>query len=96
MLVVITYDVKTSEPDGERRLRYVSKQCVNYCQRVQNSVFECLVEPHQFTELRHTLENIVDPEKDSIRYYFLGKNWKRRVEQFGAKVGYDPEGTIIL
>lgn len=96
MMVLITYDVNTTDTNGERRLRYVSKECLNYGQRVQNSVFECLVEPHQFTELRHRLESIVDSEKDSLRYYFLGKNWKRRVEHFGSRQGYDPEGTLII
>jgi CRISPR-associated protein Cas2 len=96
MMVVITYDVNTSEPRGEWRLRNVSKECLNYGQRVQNSVFECLVDPHQFTELKHKLEKIVNPETDSLRYYLLGKNWKRRVEHYGAKAGYDPEGTMII
>lgn len=96
LMVVIAYDVNTSDPDGAKRLRYVARECLNYGQRVQNSVFECLVEPHQFTELRHRLENIVDSGKDSLRYYFLGKNWKKRVDHFGTQKGYDPEGTIIF
>lgn len=96
MMVLITYDVNTSSADGSRRLRLVAKQCVNYGQRVQNSVFECLVDPAQFTELRHRLEKIVDPEKDSIRYYFLGSNWEKRVEHFGAKKPYNPEGMLMV
>lgn len=96
MMVLVTYDVNTSSPDGSRRLRLVAKQCVNYGQRVQNSVFECLVDPAQFTELRHRLEKIVDPEKDSIRYYFLGSNWEKRVEHFGAKKPYNPEGMLMV
>jgi CRISPR-associated protein Cas2 len=95
MMVVIAYDVNTSNPLGAKRLRQVAKECVDFGQRVQNSVFECLLEPHQFSELKHRLESIVDPKTDSLRYYFLGKNWKKRVEQYGAKQGYDPEGIIL-
>lgn len=95
MMVLITYDVNTTTSAGRKRLRKVAKECVNYGQRVQNSVFECLVDPAQFTELRHKLERIIDEEADSLRYYFLGSNWKRRVEHVGAKVTYDPEGVLI-
>ncbi len=77
-------------------MRKVAKTCVNFGQRVQNSVFECLVDPAQFAELRHKLEKIIDEEKDSLRYYFLGSNWKRRVEHVGAKTTYDPEGVIMV
>jgi CRISPR-associated protein Cas2 len=77
-------------------LRNIAKQCQNYGQRVQNSVFECLVDPAQFTQLRNKLENIMDKEKDSIRYYFFGSNWKNRVEHVGTKKSYDPEDVIIL
>jgi len=94
-MVLITYDVNTTTSAGRKRLRKVAKECVNYGQRVQNSVFECLVDPAQFTELRHKLERIIDEEADSLRYYFLGSNWKRRVEHVGAKVTYDPEGVLI-
>lgn len=96
MLVLITYDVNVTTDAGKRRLRKVAKQCVNHGQRVQNSVFECLVDPTQFAELRHRLESIVEPETDSLRYYFLGTNWKNRVEHFGAKSGYDPEGMLLI
>ncbi len=96
MMVLITYDVSTSSEGGAKRLRHVAKTCQNYGQRVQNSVFECLVEPAQWTQLRNELLKIYDPEKDSLRFYFLGKNWKRRVEHQGAKKGYDVEGVIIL
>lgn len=96
MMVLITYDVNVTTDDGRTRLRKVAKQCVNHGQRVQNSVFECLVEPAQFAELKHRLERIIDPETDSLRYYFLGNNWKRRVEHFGAKSGYDPEGILMV
>ena len=96
MMVLITYDVNTESDGGKRRLRKISKACVNYGQRVQNSVFECLVDPTQFAILRGKLEKLADPEKDSLRYYFLGSNWKNRVEHFGAKETYDPEGTLII
>ena len=95
MMVIITYDVGTAGQNGSNRLRKVAKECTNFGQRVQNSVFECLLDPHQFKELRYRLESIVDPNIDSLRYYFLGSNWKRRVEHFGAKRGYDPEGVLI-
>lgn len=96
MMVLITYDVNVTSITGKSRLRKVAKQCVNHGQRVQNSVFECLLDPTQFTELKYRLEKIIDPEKDSIRYYFLGNNWKNRVEHIGSKSGYDPEGVLML
>ncbi|NLM25078.1 MAG: CRISPR-associated endonuclease Cas2 [Firmicutes bacterium] len=96
MMVLITYDVATDDVEGKRRLRLVAKTCVDYGQRVQNSVFECLVDPVQFAQLRKKLEDIIDPEKDSLRYYFLGSNWKRRVEHVGAKETYDPEGILTI
>ena len=96
MLVLITYDVNVTTDGGKARLRKVARQCVNYGQRVQNSVFECLVDPTQFAELKHKIENIIDKEKDSVRYYFLGNNWKSRVEHVGAKAGYDPEGILMI
>jgi CRISPR-associated protein Cas2 len=95
MMVLVTYDVDTTSPQGKQRLRQVAKQCVNYGQRVQFSVFECVVDPVQFATLRHKLESIIDPTTDSLRYYFLGDNWKRRVEHVGAKQTYDPEGLLI-
>jgi len=94
-MVLVTYDVNTETVEGKRRLRTVARICTNYGQRVQNSVFECLVEPAQFVHLRDRLLEVIDPEYDSIRFYFLGKNWKRRVEHVGAKEGYDPEGILI-
>ena len=96
MLVLITYDVNVTTDTGKSRLRKVAKQCLNYGQRVQNSVFECLVDPVQFAVLKQRLEGIVDPETDSLRYYFLGKNWKKHVEHFGAKAAYDPEGVMLV
>jgi CRISPR-associated protein Cas2 len=96
MMVLITYDVNTTDKLGQKRLRQVAKKCVNYGQRVQNSVFECLLEPAQFVKLRSELEAIIDFEKDSLRYYMLGANWKRRVDHVGAKASYDPEGTMVF
>jgi CRISPR-associated protein Cas2 len=95
MMMLITYDVNTMDKEGRKRLRLVAKHCQNYGQRVQNSVFECLVDPTQFAQLRLTLESIIDPEKDSLRYYNLGKHWKNRVEHVGAKQTYDPEGLML-
>lgn len=96
MLVLVTYDVNTETPEGRRRLRRVAIICQNFGQRVQNSVFECLVEPAQWVELKGQLEGLIDPNKDSLRYYFLGSNWKRRVEHTGAKPSYDPQGPLIV
>ena len=96
MMVLVTYDVETQTSSGKTRLRKVAKRCVNYGQRVQNSVFECLVDPAQFAELKHQLEEIIDKEKDSLRYYYLGNNWKNRVEHMGAKNTYDPESPLII
>ncbi len=96
MMVLVTYDVNTESPEGRRRLRLVAKTCVNYGQRVQNSVFECLVDPVQLAQMRKELESIINPNKDSLRYYFLGSNWKRRVEHIGAKESYDPEGVLMI
>lgn len=95
MMVLVTYDVNTETAEGRRRLRKVAKECVNYGQRVQNSVFECLLDPAQFAKLKHALCTMIDGEKDSLRFYYLGKNWKNRVEHFGAKGGYDPEGLLV-
>ena len=96
MMVLVAYDVNTETGEGRRRLRRVAKICQNYGQRVQNSVFECLVEPAQWSELRHKLEDEADLERDSLRYYYLGANWRKRVEHVGAKPSYDPEGPLIL
>ena len=96
MMVLITYDVSTTDSAGQKRLRMVAKKCVDHGQRVQNSVFECLLEPAQFVKLRNELEAIIDKNRDSLRYYYLGTNWKRRVEHVGAKAGYDPEGTLVI
>jgi len=95
-MVLITYDVSTGTAAGRKRLRRIAKCCENYGQRVQLSVFECLVEPAQWTQMHHRLVDEIDPETDSLRFYFLGANWRRRVEHVGAKAGYDPEGPLIV
>ena len=95
MLVLVAYDVNTETPEGRTRLRRVAKLCENYGQRVQNSVFECLVDPARWVALRRQLMEEIDGEQDSLRFYFLGKNWKARVEHIGAKPGYDPQGPLI-
>lgn len=95
MLVLVAYDVNTEGRPGQRRLRRVAKACEDVGQRVQKSVFECLVDPAQWAELRARLLDIIDPDQDSLRFYFLGANWKPRVEHVGAKPGYDPEGPLI-
>ena len=96
MMVLVTYDVNTESDGGKRRLRRVAKLCENFGQRVQHSVFECLVDPTQWADLSYRLEQEIDKERDSLRFYFLGANWKRRVEHVGAKEAYDPEGLILL
>lgn len=95
-MVLITYDVSTETAEGRKRLRHVAKMCQNHGQRVQKSVFECLVDPAQWTSLRQQLMDEINNDKDSLRFYLLGKNWKRRVEHAGAKPGYDPEGPLIV
>ena len=96
MMVLITYDVETMTAGGKKRLRRVAKQCMNFGQRVQNSVFECLVDPAQFADLKHRLEDIIDNEKDSLRYYYLGNKWRTKVEHIGAKTSYDPEEPLLI
>jgi CRISPR-associated protein Cas2 len=95
MMVLITYDVNTETPSGKKRLRKVAKVCQDYGQRVQNSVFECLIDPARFKYLRAKLEKLIDKEKDSLRYYYLGDQWKHRVEHVGAKASLDLEGPLI-
>ncbi len=96
MFVLITYDVSTKTKEGRRRLRQVAKACQNYGQRVQASVFECVVDPEQLERLRIALLRIHHPDEDSIRLYRLGKNWKNRVEHLGTKHALDLEGPLIL
>ena len=85
MLVLITYDVSTINKPGRRRLARIAKICLDYGQRVQNSVFECLVDPAQWTAFRAELLRLYKPEEDSLRFYFLGKNWERKIEHHGPK-----------
>ena len=96
MLVLVAYDVNTETPEGRKRLRHVAKACENLGQRVQNSVFECLIDPAQWAGLRLRLVGEIDESLDSLRFYFLGSNWKRRVEHVGAKPSYDPEGPLVV
>ena len=95
MMVLITYDVSTESAAGKKRLRKVAKQCTNYGQRVQNSVFECILDPAQLRQVKHILSELIDPEKDSLRFYYLGKQWHQKVEHIGAKASIDLEGTLI-
>ena len=96
MYVLITYDVATDDLAGARRLRQVAKLCVQYGQRVQCSVFECLVDPAQYEILKHDIGKIIDVNKDSVLFYNLGKNWKPRVERIGLNDVYDPEGLLLI
>lgn len=96
MLVIISYDVCTEDSAGKRRLRQVAKICVNYGQRVQNSVFECLADAALICEIRSKLESVIDKDRDSLRFYYLGNKYKNKVEHIGTKPGYDPEAPIIL
>ena len=96
MMVLVAYDVSTESPAGRRRLRRVARACENFGQRVQNSLFECLVDPAQWAVLRERLSSEANCEEDSLRFYYLGKNWQRRVEHMGAKPSYDPEGPLIV
>jgi len=95
MLVLVTYDVNTETATGQKRLRKVAKTCQNYGQRVQNSVFECIIDPARLKELQAALEKLINKEKDSIRYYYMGDEWRKRVEHVGAKASLDLEGTLI-
>jgi len=96
MMVLVSYDVMVTSPGGQRRLRKVAKACTNYGQRVQHSVFECVVDPAQWAQLKSILEKIIDTSVDSLRYYFLGANYKRRIEHVGAKPSYDVDGPLIV
>lgn len=96
MMVLVTYDVNTTEPGGARRLRRVAKACRDFGQRVQYSVFEIEVEPAQWTALKARLEAIIEAKLDSLRYYYLGANWERRIEHVGAKPAADLGGTLIV
>ncbi len=96
MFVLVSYDVKTSDKGGNKRLRRVAKACEDYGQRVQYSVFECIVDPAQWTVFRQRLIDEIDPKADSLRFYFLGSNWKHKVEHAGAKKAIDMEGALII
>ena len=96
MLVLITYDVNTQDDDGRRRLRLVAKQCVNYGQRVQNSVFECLLDSAQCRLLQNKLLSLIREDKDSLRFYYLGNKYQNKTEHFGAKSSYEPEGFLVV
>lgn len=96
MMIVVAYDVRTDNSEGARRLRRVAKTCEDYGQRVQNSVFECLVDPAQYIILKNKLLKIINNEEDSLRIYHLGKNWQRRVEHHGRELYFEQEGPIIL
>ena len=96
MLMLVSYDVETKTPEGRRRLRRVAKTCLDYGQRVQNSVFECLVDPAQWAELRRRLIDEFDADKDSLRFYRLGRSWRNRIEHLGIKTSVDPEGPLIV
>ncbi len=96
MLVLITYDVNTQDAAGVRRLNKIAKLCVKYGQRVQNSVFECLLESNSYKTLQHELLKIADLEKDSLRFYNLGQNYSCKIEHFGFKEAYDPQDSLII
>ena len=96
MQILVTYDVSTVSDGGKRRLRQAAKICLDYGQRVQNSVFECQVDPAQLVEMRSRLLAVIDTVQDSLRIYLLGKEWNRRVEHHGIKEGFNPQAPLIV
>jgi CRISPR-associated protein Cas2 len=96
MMVLISYDVNTTDSAGRRRLSKVAKECQNHAQRVQNSVFEANLDYSSFLKLKDRLVKLIDKDKDSLRFYYLGNNWHSKIEHIGAKETYDSEGVIIL
>ena len=96
MMVLITYDVSTETAAGRKRLRQIAKQCVNYGQRVQNSVLECVLDASQAKKLQHKLRNIMDEDVDSLRFYYLGNQYQTKIEHFGAKPSYEAEGFLEI
>lgn len=96
MYVLVTYDVNTQTAEGRRRLRRAAKNCLDFGQRVQQSVFELKVDPAQWAECKQRLLETIDPDEDSLRFYYLGSNWRRRVEHFGAKPSVDVDGPLIV
>ena len=96
MMVLITYDVNTETAAGRKRLRQIAKQCVNYGQRVQNSVFECLLDAAKCKQLQHKLVGLMDEKTDSLRFYYLGNRYQPKIEHFGVKAAYDPEDVLMI
>lgn len=96
MLILVTYDVNTEDEAGRARLRKVAKMCVKHGQRVQNSVFECILNEAQYVLLKHQLCEIIDAEKDSLRFYNLGNKYQNKTEHFGVKASYEAEGVLLL
>lgn len=96
MLVLITYDVSTQDAAGKNRLRKVAKECVNYGQRVQNSVFECILDSSQLLLLKDRLVSLINEKEDSLRFYYLGNNYQAKVEHFGSKASYEAEGVLMI
>lgn len=96
MMVLITYDVNTETAAGRKRLRQIARQCVNYGQRVQNSVFECVLDASQCKMLQHKLVSLMDESTDSLRFYYLGNHYQTKIEHFGAKSSYDPEDVLVI
>lgn len=96
MMILITYDVNTTTKEGKRRLRQVAKECVNYGQRVQNSVFECSLDQTKFTIVKNKLEKIINKEKDSLRFYILGNQYKNKIIHIGIKASYDVNEPLII
>ena len=96
MMVLISYDVSTMDKAGRTRLRKVAKKCQDHAQRVQNSVFEADLDYSTFLKLKDELLKIIDTEKDSLRFYYLGNNWQKRIEHVGVKETYNPEGVLII
>jgi CRISPR-associated protein Cas2 len=96
VFVLVTYDVAVTAEGGVRRLRRVARACKDWGQRVQFSVFECIVDPAQWTMLKNRLMEEMDQEKDSMRFYFLGSNWERRVEHVGANKPLDQQGPLVV
>jgi len=96
MLILVSYDVSTTDPEGPKRLHKVAKACQNYGQRVQFSVFECILEPGQWARLKQRLIDLINKDTDSLRFYYLGSNWRRRIEHVGAKKTLDQEGPMVV
>lgn len=96
MMVLITYDVNTEDASGKKRLHKIAKKCVDYGQRVQNSVFECVLDAAQCKQLQHALLSLIDAEKDSLRFYYLGTHYQTKIEHFGVKPSYEPEGVLMI